>query len=267
MSTNNAEQGNKVKLVIAESNQEEQRRLEEMFRGNDEFEIAGIADDGETALQLATEHSTGVLLCTLALKNADGLTLTERLKSRGADTKVMMLSSAFSDHCIKRMVDCGVDYYMLRPFEPEYLMKQILSLVGGQKASDTNAARALEQFATTKKMDERISNIFITVGIPAHIKGYQFLREAVRLTIDKPDIINSITKQLYPSIARRFSTTASKVERAIRHAIEVGWARGKIENINNIFGVKVYGQNDKPTNGEFIALVADKMLLEGVNVV
>ena len=115
------------------------------------------------------------------------------------------------------------------------------------------------------KMEEKITNIFITVGIPAHIKGYQFLREAIKLAIANPEIINSITKKLYPTIAEKYSTSASKVERAIRHAIEVAWNRGKIENINNVFGLKVYSSNEKPTNGEFIALVADKMLIEGAN--
>jgi len=112
---------------------------------------------------------------------------------------------------------------------------------------------------------KRISDIFITVGIPAHIKGYQFLREAIKLTIQQPEIINSITKHLYPDIAKEFNTSPSKVERAIRHAIEVGWSRGKIENINSIFGVKVYSHNDRPTNGEFIALIADKLLVDGFN--
>ena len=112
-------------------------------------------------------------------------------------------------------------------------------------------------------MEEKITNIFITVGIPAHIKGYQYLREAIKLAIDNPDIINSITKKLYPAIATKFQTSASKVERAIRHAIEVAWNRGKIENINSVFKIKVYDTNEKPTNGEFIALVADKMLIEG----
>jgi len=115
-----------------------------------------------------------------------------------------------------------------------------------------------------KTVEKRISDIFLTVGIPAHIKGYRFLREAIRLTVEQPNLIGSITKQLYPAIAKNFASTPSKVERAIRHAIEVGWARGRLESINNIFGVKVYGHNDRPTNGEFIALVADKMLLDGV---
>ena len=115
----------------------------------------------------------------------------------------------------------------------------------------------------TRLIDEKISNIFITVGIPAHIKGYQFLREAIKMAIETPEIVNSITKKLYPSIAEKFGTSASKVERAIRHAIEVAWNRGKIENINSVFGLLVYGANEKPTNGEFIALVADKMIIEG----
>jgi len=130
----------------------------------------------------------------------------------------------------------------------------------------TEAGRVINEFTCNQAntLAKRISDIFITVGIPAHIKGYQFLREAIKLTIEQPGIINCITKQLYPSVAKRFTTTPSKVERAIRHAIEVGWSRGKIENLNNLFGIKVYGQHDRPTNGEFIALVADKMMVDGV---
>ena len=118
------------------------------------------------------------------------------------------------------------------------------------------------EFKQRNTIEERISNIFINVGIPPHIKGYSFLREAVKMAIEKPEMVNNITKQLYPSIAQRFATTASKVERAIRHAIEVAWSRGRIESINNILGVRAFVGKEKPTNGEFIALVADKMLLE-----
>jgi len=130
----------------------------------------------------------------------------------------------------------------------------------------TKAAEVVGEFIETKvnkNLDEKITNIFVTVGIPAHIKGYRFLREAVKLTIGKPEIINSITKQLYPRVAQKFDTTSSKVERAIRHAIEVGWNRGRAEHINNIFGVRAFEVRDKPTNGEFIAIVADRMILEG----
>ena len=112
------------------------------------------------------------------------------------------------------------------------------------------------------RIEEKITNIFLTVGIPAHIKGYQFLREAIKLAVESPNAINNITKQLYPWVAEVFETSPSKVERAIRHAIEVAWTRGRMENLNQIFGYKVYGRTDKPTNGEFIALIADRLILE-----
>ena len=113
-----------------------------------------------------------------------------------------------------------------------------------------------------RSVEEKIASLFLTVGIPAHIKGYQFLREAVKMVMDQPELINRITKELYPGIARKFSTTASKVERAIRHAIEVAWSRGRVEVLNQVFGANVCSPDDKPTNGEFIALVADKMRVE-----
>ena len=116
--------------------------------------------------------------------------------------------------------------------------------------------------SAVKSLDEKITSVFLSVGIPAHIKGYHFLREAIRMVYYKPELISKITKELYPGIAKRFQTSASKVERAIRHAIEVAWTRGKIENINQIFGYNIYSKNDKPTNGEFIALVADKLIME-----
>jgi len=118
---------------------------------------------------------------------------------------------------------------------------------------------------TDKVLDERLSNIFIASGIPPHIKGYQFLREAVKQSVRVPSMINNITKQLYPAVAEKFKTSPSKVERAIRHAIEVAWSRGKIENINSIYGIKVFSKGEKPTNGELIALVSDKMIIELVN--
>jgi len=133
----------------------------------------------------------------------------------------------------------------------------------GQDEETLPSTRA-GQLLNTSILNKKISDIFITVGIPAHIQGYKFLREAIKLTIKQPGIINCITKELYPSIAKQFNTSPSKVERAIRHAIEVGWSRGKIENINTIFGVKVYGHNDRPTNGEFISLIADKMHMEEI---
>ena len=155
----------------------------------------------------------------------------------------------------------GADYFMIKPVDIDGLISRIgeVAKIGQQQAGAVMQRANPKQ----KQLEEKISNIFITVGIPAHIKGYQFLREAIKLAVKQPEIINSITKELYPRVADQFSTSPSKVERAIRHAIEVAWNRGKIENINAVFGIKVYSNNEKPTNGEFIALVADKMLIEG----
>ena len=158
---------------------------------------------------------------------------------------------------INKAMSLGAEYYAIKPFDYQTLKQRVVDVVEGSATTPRNL-NTIPSF-----IEERISNIFITVGIPAHIKGYQFLREAIKLAIANPEIINSITKKLYPTIADKYDTSASKVERAIRHAIEVAWNRGKIENINSLFGIKVYSSNEKPTNGEFIALVADKMLIEG----
>ena len=172
--------------------------------------------------------------------------------------KLIITSALVHEGFISKALSLGVNYYINKPCSIEVLIKRINDVVNMTNSNNTQTNRN-----TSRIIDEKISNIFITVGIPAHIKGYHFLREAIKMAIDTPEIINSITKKLYPAIAEKFETSASKVERAIRHAIEVAWNRGKIENINSIFGLKVYTSNEKPTNGEFIALVADKMLLEG----
>ena len=152
--------------------------------------------------------------------------------------------------------------YIAKPFESESIkgrIRDVISLKKGISPVSINKENRL-----SASIDEKISSVFISIGIPAHIKGYHFLREAVKMVVENPDSINRITKELYPGIARKFNTSSSKVERAIRHAIEVAWTRGKIENINELFGFKVYGKNDKPTNGEFIALIADKLTLENL---
>ena len=166
----------------------------------------------------------------------DGYGVLEQISG---STKVIVMSALASGSFVTRAINLGAKYYMMKPFRFEQLDARISECMASGAASRIK----------NKTLEEKITNIFITVGIPAHIKGYQFLR---------------ITKRLYPEVARRFDTSPSKVERAIRHAIEVAWNRGKIENINNLFGVRVYSHNEKPTNGEFIALVADKMLLESV---
>ena len=153
-------------------------------------------------------------------------------------------------------VDYPYDILLYKPYSLLELRTRLLKMFMQQTLT--------VKLNSGKSVDERLSNIFIRAGIPPHIKGYVFLREAVKLAITQPDMINCITKQLYPAIARMHNTSSSKVERAIRHAIEVAWSRGKIENINAIFGIKIYNKGEKPTNGELIALVADKIMIESM---
>ena len=271
------------KILIVESDTEELTKLKNICKSWNNTEIF-TAECGNEALKTAETHKTNLVITNFAIKNMDGISLCQKIKNLCTNSNdnsgshhnvpVIVTASAFSDAAIKRMIACGVDHYMLRPFCNESLKDQVDFLLGLQQDSlveqstqTTQAAQVMENFPAiaNKKLEERISNIFITMGIPAHIKGYHFLREAIKIIIATPAMIGGITKELYPTIAKAFETTSSKVERAIRHAIEVGWNRGRINQINEIFKVRAFDQKDRPTNGEFIALIADKLLLEGVS--
>lgn len=247
----------KTRIMLVDDNEELLSDLQSHFADDDALEIVGVATDGEKALAMFEALRPDVLVLDLVMPGIDGFELMERLDKK--DAKILVLSALSQDAFVTKAMRLGADYFMRKPANPDNIKKRALELL--QASEEPSGARTRIK---NRSLEEKITNIFITVGIPAHIKGYQFLREAIKLAIDNPDIINSITKKLYPCVAEKFDTSPSKVERAIRHAIEVAWNRGKIENINSLFGVRVYNHNEKPTNGEFIALVADKMLLESV---
>jgi two-component system response regulator (stage 0 sporulation protein A) len=176
------------------------------------------------------------------------------------------MSAISDDNMITHACQLGAKYYLLKPFDIDSLYRRITTLMPSagsiMPSPPVVTQAAVQPTQVTRSLDEKITNIFLVIGIPAHIRGYHFLREAIRMVYSDSNLINKITKELYPGIAARFDTSASKVERAIRHAIEVAWTRGKIDNINQFFGYNIYTKNDKPTNGEFIALVADKLIME-----
>lgn len=226
--------------------------LKEYFSKREGFEVVGASSDGEEVVNSVVKLQPDILIMEVMLSKLDGFAVFEKIKVLKEKTpKVIFISSLSHSGFVTKALQMGASYFMIKPINPENLESRINEILSSP-ASQEN-----------KQLDEKISNIFISIGIPAHIKGYQFLREAVKLAVEEPEIISSITKKLYPTIAERFETSSSKVERGMRHAIEVAWNRGKIENINNIFGLKIYNRNEKPTNGELIALIADKMLMEG----
>ena len=244
----------KFTIVLADEDKNVLNTLKDKFSSSN-FDVAATTSSGTELIELIKTKKPDVTIMDIVLENCDGFKVLESVNKVG--TKIGVQSSLSIDGFINKAISMGASYYCIKPFDAQTLLERTNDILLNN--SQTNAVVS----KPNNHIEEKITNIFITVGIPAHIKGYQFLREAIKLAIANPEIINSITKKLYPTIALKYDTSASKVERAIRHAIEVAWNRGKIENINNLFGIKVYSSNEKPTNGEFIALVADKMLIEG----
>lgn len=242
----------KINLAIIDT-EEEILNYTKIIEEDKEIELVGGFSGGENLSSRVLESEPDVVILDLLISGADGFDVISNIKAKNPSIKIIIASSLNSNSVVSKSVELGVDYFMIKPVDGYILFNRAKELVNNDRKSKDSEL---------KKLEEKITNIFLTVGIPAHIKGYQFLREAIKMAVNDPHIINSITKRLYPGIAQMYDTTASKVERAIRHAIEVAWNKGKIENINDVFGLHVYDTHEKPTNGEFIALVADKMLLE-----
>lgn len=255
-----------VRVVVADDNLQLRDMVTEYLCKQNSIEVVGAAANGVEALKLVQEKEPDVLVCDMIMPQMDGYAVLERLGSMKLARKpgVIALTALGRDDFIARAINLGVNYYMVKPFDFMMLAQRVYEAAGESIKAEALGVRMRGEAAESggESLEERIANLFLTVGIPAHIKGYQFLREAVRMVIENPDMINRITKELYPGIAHRFGTTSSKVERAIRHAIEVAWNRGRIEALDEAFGRNVCSLEDKPTNGEFIALVADRLSVE-----
>lgn len=254
----------KLKGIIVTQEVDEIRST---FREFDEnrFDIVDVVNNGNACLKILQTEQVDFVLTDSFMNAMDGYVLLDMIKTQIRENvpAVYFMSEYRDEFYMNRAINLGAKYYFSKPINPDSLyrvLRQDLVTLEGKLIDDgfnrggcNNGARATE---------EKLSRLFLTVGIPAHIKGYKYLRDAVKLVLTDGNIINSITKRLYPEIANLHETSPSKVERAIRHAIEVAWSRGKLENLNKIFGLKVYNSNEKPTNGEFIALVADKLLID-----
>jgi len=251
----------RIQVLITDDNDEIRATLRTYLEAQEDMAVAGEAANGTEALRMLSEKPVDVMLLDIIMPQLDGYGVLEQLQTLPAESRprVIALTALSREDFIHRAMRLGVDYYMVKPADLQAIAVRIRDCARRADIVDTDPV----PFPTlAHSVDDRLSNIFLSLGIPAHIKGYQFLREAVKLVLENPDSINRITKELYPAIARRFGTSASKVERAIRHAIEVGWSRGRVESLNRAFGCRVATPEDKPTNGEFIALIADKLALE-----
>lgn len=264
----------KITVLIADDNQEFSRTLATYLGNQEDMEIIGIAKDGLEVLDLIKEKAPDVAILDVIMPHLDGLGVLERVNSSSNLNKkpiCIMLSAVGQDKITQKAISLGAEYYMVKPFDIELLLQRIRE-IKNFKPNNSNNLVGREQKRTpyinvtsTKggdNLEALVTNIIHGVGVPAHIKGYQYLREAIMMVVNDIEVINQITKSLYPQIAQKFGTTPSRVERAIRHAIEVAWGRGEVELMENIFGYTVSASKGKPTNSEFIAMIADKLRLE-----
>lgn len=252
------------KTVILESNDEFLKELKNGFEERADFTVCGVSGSGSVGISLINQHKPDVVLLDTVLSGEDGFGVMKYIKEYLPNCNMFVISGFSDDKLVSKAIARGAKYYFVKPVSADTVCERVRDVLEEQNAEYMVAAQPRDRRRITS-IEEKISNIFISIGIPPHIMGYQYLREGIKMTIDDPSIINNVTKRLYPDISAKFKTTPSKVERAIRHAIEVAWNRGRIDAINSIFGVRVYIGSDRPTNSEFIALIADKLIFEGLN--
>ncbi|GGJ10334.1 sporulation transcription factor Spo0A [Paenibacillus hunanensis] len=266
-----------IQVLLADDNREFTNMLADYISNQQDMEVVGIAFNGEEVLKTmeSLPELPDVLILDIIMPHLDGLGVLERLRDMNLtpSPKIIMLTAFGQENITQRAVQLGASYYILKPFDMEVLVNRVRQLVGTNAAISSNGGGSVNMSnamskpaaampAKGRNLDASITAIIHEIGVPAHIKGYQYLREAITMVYNNIEILGSITKTLYPAIAEKFKTTPSRVERAIRHAIEVAWTRGNIDSISHLFGYTINISKSKPTNSEFIAMVADKLRIE-----
>jgi two-component system response regulator (stage 0 sporulation protein A) len=259
----------KLNIAIADDNERMVRLLGDIVRSDEELQVIGTAKDGMEAYELIKTAEPDVVLLDIVMPKMDGLGVMEKVNKDSTIKKhpaFIMISAIGQEKITEDAFRLGADYYIMKPFDNDMVISRIKD-VKNRNAIRPTEVRRVNPYEKKEELKERnlesdVTAIIHEIGVPAHIKGYQYLREAIIMSVNEMDMLNSITKILYPTIAKKFQTTPSRVERAIRHAIEVAWSRGKMDTIDALFGYTINNGKGKPTNSEFIALIADKIRLE-----
>lgn len=253
----------KIQVLLADDNREFTSLLSEYITEQEDMEVVGVAYNGEEVIDFMEKGIVpDILLLDIIMPHLDGLGVLERLSEMAFETrpKIIMLTAFGQENITQRAVQLGASYYILKPFDMDVMANRIRQLSTNSAVSTTR--HNVVPMAKGRNLDANITSIIHEIGVPAHIKGYQYLREAITMVYNNIEILGAITKTLYPDIAEKYKTTPSRVERAIRHAIEVAWTRGNIDSISQLFGYTINISKAKPTNSEFIAMVADKLRIE-----
>ena len=247
---------NRTTVIIADNAEDFCNNLTTALNRTDGFHVLGTANDGEQAIRMVTERKPNILVLDLMLAKQDGLSVLKAISSMERRPVILATSRFVTDYVASAAANLGVRYLMLKPCDMTALVERLEEIRGGESQRQPASGRS----ATS--IESLVTGIIHEIGVPAHIKGYQYLREAIIIAVNDMDVINAITKVLYPQVAKTFQTTPSRVERAIRHAIEVAWDRGDLDTLQRFFGYTVSNTKGKPTNSEFIALIADKLQLQ-----
>ena len=244
-----------VKILICNENPEERKRIADILFKNG-YRRPEECSDGLTAVENAKKSNYQLIICDLWLSGLDGIGVIREIKTSNENAYFILTSPVKKQSILMEATECGADVCLIKPFSDDSLLSYIETILklNAKSSSDTNGMRP--------DIESQVTKIIHQIGVPAHIKGYQYLRTAIIMTIEDSDIINSVTKILYPSVAKKYKTTTSRVERAIRHAIEVAWDRGDVDTLNSYFGYTIQNTRGKPTNSEFIAMIADNLRLK-----
>lgn len=259
---------NKIRVILADDNREFADLLKEHLTSQGDIEVIGVAHHGGEVIELLKKEIPDVLVLDIIMPHLDGLGVLEQIHHMDLEVmpKVIMLTAFGQENITHRAVELGASYYILKPFDLDVLTHRIRQMKGiSMKPAfikSGTATTAASSGQKTNNLDANITNVIHEIGVPAHIKGYLYLREAISMVYNEVDLLGAITKSLYPRIAAKYNTTPSRVERAIRHAIEVAWSRGNMDSIRTLFGYTINVTKAKPTNSEFIAMVADKLRIE-----
>lgn len=249
-----------LKIVVADDSSELGENCAKTFKAYG-IKVVLCPKDGLKLLEKIKSEMPDVILADVFMPNLDILGVMKKLNDNVKTKPMVMAMSAFdNDRLEKELIEAGVDYYFLKPFDINTIAERIIQLSGWKNEKSPLVVR--DNVVTDTQLELMITDIIHQIGVPAHIKGYHYLREAIILSIKNSEIINSVTKLLYPTVAKKHGTTASRVERAIRHAIEVAWDRGDIDVLNSYFGYTIQNERGKPTNSEFIAMISDKLRLK-----
>lgn len=254
----------KIKLLIAEEYSEFSDNCGDIFVKNNIHPIF-CPKNGAELINLIKQENPDVVIMDMFMSKIDGIGVLRNFKDNSNKPVFIISSSSDSQTLEREAINSGASYFIVKPFTASIVLDKVVSLYNNKQNSRTNNIKTLYIERSENSMEIQVTEILHQIGVPAHIKGYHYLRDSIIMSVETPEIINAVTKQLYPAVAKKYDTTSSRVERAIRHAIEVAWDRGDVDVLNSYFGYTIHNSRGKPTNSEFIAMISDRLRLHMKN--